>query len=47
MPEGLDVDEDEDVQNERKRVLSGQTNSDALCLMNLTKVRVWSRHFYV
>lgn len=31
--------EDEDVANERKRVLTGQANSDVLHLINLTKVR--------
>lgn len=30
--------EDEDVANERKRVLTGQANSDVLHLINLTKV---------
>lgn len=38
VPVALDLEEDEDVRNERRRALNGQTNTDALCLMNLTKV---------
>ncbi|CAN7974909.1 unnamed protein product [Ixodes persulcatus] len=38
VPEGLNLEEDEDVRNERRRVLNGRTNTDALCLMNLTKL---------
>lgn len=38
VPEALNITEDEDVQKERRRVLSGQTDSAALCLVNLTKI---------
>ncbi|CAN7993624.1 unnamed protein product [Ixodes hexagonus] len=38
VPEALNLEEDEDVRNERRRALNERTSTDALCLMNLTKV---------
>uniref|UniRef100_A0A2R5LDX6 ATP-binding cassette sub-family A member 2 n=1 Tax=Ornithodoros turicata TaxID=34597 RepID=A0A2R5LDX6_9ACAR len=38
VPEALNVEEDEDVQREKRRVLSGRAHTDMLYLKNLTKI---------
>lgn len=38
VPETLNVEEDEDVLGEKRRVLSGRARADVLCLTNLTKI---------